>query len=264
MKLLSRVRLFATPWTAAYQAPPSMGFSRQEYWSGVPLPSPVRCKSPIIVCYYIAIIICLNLAVFFSQIVLTYFLSFFFFWLILFLGNDYFHHHCKWYSTPYPQSMTDKLESSSWQPVASSSQSSISWETDLVNRLILSQQVNWKSKGKLTVSGFCEWQRRLSATLAGVVWASFLEAVTGGLVLKVKAFCTCGWYCAPITAYLLFSGCAKEVGSTTDARSQSGGKRREKIRESVAFISTCPGTRYPVPLLFTPVAPKFHRDLQPT
>ena len=37
---LSRVRLFATPWTAAYQAPPSMGFSRQEYWSGVPLPSP--------------------------------------------------------------------------------------------------------------------------------------------------------------------------------------------------------------------------------
>ena len=38
-KSLSRVRLFATPWTAAYQAPPSMGFSRQEYWSGVPSPS---------------------------------------------------------------------------------------------------------------------------------------------------------------------------------------------------------------------------------
>ena len=36
----SRVRLCATPETAAYQAPPSMGFSRQEYWSGVPLPSP--------------------------------------------------------------------------------------------------------------------------------------------------------------------------------------------------------------------------------
>ena len=35
---LSRVQLFATPWTAAHQAPPSMGFSRQEYWSGVPLP----------------------------------------------------------------------------------------------------------------------------------------------------------------------------------------------------------------------------------
>ena len=36
----SRVQLFATPWTAAYQAPPSMGFSRQEYWSGLPLSSP--------------------------------------------------------------------------------------------------------------------------------------------------------------------------------------------------------------------------------
>ena len=39
MKSLSRVRLLATPWTAAHQAPPSMGFSRLEYWSGVPLPS---------------------------------------------------------------------------------------------------------------------------------------------------------------------------------------------------------------------------------
>ena len=40
VKSLSCVRLLATPWTAAYQAPPSMEFSRQEYWSGVPLPSP--------------------------------------------------------------------------------------------------------------------------------------------------------------------------------------------------------------------------------
>ena len=39
VELLSRVRVLATPWTVAYQAPPSMGFSRQEYWSGVPLPS---------------------------------------------------------------------------------------------------------------------------------------------------------------------------------------------------------------------------------
>ena len=39
VKSLSCVQLFATPWTAAYQAPPSMGFSRQEYWSGLPLPS---------------------------------------------------------------------------------------------------------------------------------------------------------------------------------------------------------------------------------
>ena len=45
VKLLSRVRLLATPWTAAYQVPPSMGFSRQEYWSGVPLPSPFICFS---------------------------------------------------------------------------------------------------------------------------------------------------------------------------------------------------------------------------
>ena len=42
MKSLSRVRLLVTPWTAAYQAALSMGFSRQEYWSGVPLPSPVN------------------------------------------------------------------------------------------------------------------------------------------------------------------------------------------------------------------------------
>ena len=40
VKSLSCVQLLATPWTAAYQGPPSMGFSRQEYWSGVPLPSP--------------------------------------------------------------------------------------------------------------------------------------------------------------------------------------------------------------------------------
>ena len=39
--MLSPVRLLATPWTAAFQAHPSMGFSRQEYWSGVPLPSPI-------------------------------------------------------------------------------------------------------------------------------------------------------------------------------------------------------------------------------
>ena len=39
VKSLSRVRLFATPWTVAYPAPPSMGFSRQEYWSGLPFPS---------------------------------------------------------------------------------------------------------------------------------------------------------------------------------------------------------------------------------
>ena len=43
VKLLGLVRFFVTPWTAAYQAHPSMGFSRQEYWSGLPLPSPKYC-----------------------------------------------------------------------------------------------------------------------------------------------------------------------------------------------------------------------------
>ena len=46
MKSLSRVRLFVTPWTVAYQAPPSMGFSRQEYWSGLPFPSPGHLPDP--------------------------------------------------------------------------------------------------------------------------------------------------------------------------------------------------------------------------
>ena len=44
-KCVSHVQLFVTPWTVAHQAPPSMGFSRQEYWSGVPLPSPTISQS---------------------------------------------------------------------------------------------------------------------------------------------------------------------------------------------------------------------------
>ena len=55
VKSLSHVRLFATPWTAAYQAPLSMGFSRQEYWSVLPFPSPgylpdpgIKPRSPIL------------------------------------------------------------------------------------------------------------------------------------------------------------------------------------------------------------------------
>ena len=46
VKLLSRVRLFATAWTVAYNAPPSMGCSRQEYWSGLPFPSPEDLPNP--------------------------------------------------------------------------------------------------------------------------------------------------------------------------------------------------------------------------
>ena len=53
VKSLSRVRLFATPWTAAHQVPPSMGFSRQGYWSGVPLPSPIKALIPSKGCNYL-------------------------------------------------------------------------------------------------------------------------------------------------------------------------------------------------------------------
>ena len=46
VKLLSRVGLFVTSWTVAYQAPQSMGFSRQEYWSGLPFSSPGDLPNP--------------------------------------------------------------------------------------------------------------------------------------------------------------------------------------------------------------------------
>ena len=46
VKSVSRVQLFVTPWTVAYQAPPSMGFSRQEYWSGLLFPSPGDIPDP--------------------------------------------------------------------------------------------------------------------------------------------------------------------------------------------------------------------------
>ena len=52
VKSLSRARLLATPWTAAYQAPSSTGCSRQEYWSGVPLPSPLQCSSIVEFCFH--------------------------------------------------------------------------------------------------------------------------------------------------------------------------------------------------------------------
>ena len=62
MKSLSRVRLLAmTPWTTAYQAPPSMGFSRQEYWSGVPLPSLVLNSSHLHITLSFSVKITLNL-----------------------------------------------------------------------------------------------------------------------------------------------------------------------------------------------------------
>ena len=56
VKSLSPVRLFVTPWTVAYQPPLSMGFSRQEYWSGVPLPSPLFVYK----CIYLHVVIDLH------------------------------------------------------------------------------------------------------------------------------------------------------------------------------------------------------------
>ena len=61
VKSHSRVWLLGTPWTAAHQAPPSMGFSRQEYWSGVPSPSP----NHVYVCVYIYVCVCACVCVIF-------------------------------------------------------------------------------------------------------------------------------------------------------------------------------------------------------
>ena len=63
VKSLSRVRLFVTPWTVAYEAPPSMGFSRQEYWSGLPFPSPYTY---VYICIHIHMYICTYILFFFS------------------------------------------------------------------------------------------------------------------------------------------------------------------------------------------------------
>ena len=75
-KSLSHVQLFTTQWTAAYQVPPSMGFSRQEYWSGLPLPSPS--------CWHICIYFW-NFALFFLYFVNLVYASFsfflYFFWI---------------------------------------------------------------------------------------------------------------------------------------------------------------------------------------
>ena len=71
VKSLSCVRLLATPWTAAYQAPPSMGFSRQEYWSGVPLPSPNWRSGSIIPPFlflFLKIVLTIQSILFFIQI----------------------------------------------------------------------------------------------------------------------------------------------------------------------------------------------------
>ena len=60
VKFLSRVRLLATPWTEAYQAPPAMGFSRREYWSGVPVPSPLPFGAHVNLCMVVHMSTCLR------------------------------------------------------------------------------------------------------------------------------------------------------------------------------------------------------------
>ena len=72
VKSLSRVQLFETPWTVAYEAPPSMGLSRQEYWQEMPLPSPLS----ITVCIY------LKLYITHHNFILKRKCNFYFFWLI--------------------------------------------------------------------------------------------------------------------------------------------------------------------------------------
>ena len=59
VKSLSCVQLFTTPWTAAHQAPPSVGFPRQEYWSGVPLPSLRNCYTILFFCLFLICLLCL-------------------------------------------------------------------------------------------------------------------------------------------------------------------------------------------------------------
>ena len=68
VKSLSRVQPSATPWTAASQAPPSMGFSRQEYWSGVPLPSPILQQLTLILLFFVGLFttLCSNFPLAFS------------------------------------------------------------------------------------------------------------------------------------------------------------------------------------------------------
>ena len=84
VKSLSHVWLLATPWTAAYQAPLSMGFSRQEYWSGVPLPSLGNLhRAPVLAYVCILFLVCLIL-IFYSYFLWLWCL--FFLYLYLFLS----------------------------------------------------------------------------------------------------------------------------------------------------------------------------------
>ena len=88
VKSLSHVWLLATPWTAAYQAPPSMGFSRQEYWSGVQLPSPkynpTTPKLPLLNVWYTELALFLSIQALFPVL---HFVVFFFYEFYKFMSS---------------------------------------------------------------------------------------------------------------------------------------------------------------------------------
>ena len=99
VKLLSCVRLLVTPWTAAYQAPLSMGFSRQKYWSGLPLPSPLyilrvlnvflidTCK--LLLSFTVNILIMLIMILFINMLWISIF-------YIFRISNHFLHYFCHW------------------------------------------------------------------------------------------------------------------------------------------------------------------------
>ena len=91
VKSLSHVRLLATPWTAAHQAPPSMGFSRQEYWSGVPLPSPIISYSNFQIYNTVLLAIVPKLYIIYLQLI--YFITVGFHSLIPFTHLTHFPHY---------------------------------------------------------------------------------------------------------------------------------------------------------------------------
>ena len=96
VKSLSRVRLLATPWTAAYQASPSMGFSRQEYWSGVPLLSPGLYKKwcnflPFLLLLSPVLLISSLSCVYIQMSRYMYIFFFFIFWIHIYLPVYVYH-----------------------------------------------------------------------------------------------------------------------------------------------------------------------------
>ena len=227
----------------------------------------MRCKLPIIVCYYIAIIICLNSAVFFSQIVLTYFLSFFlFFWLILFRGNNYFHHHCKWYSTPPTPSLwlinwkavADNLWLLAHSPASPGKDRSCKKINFYHNRLIEKVKASLLWTGSVNGREGC--QPHLQGLSGQVSWKQSQEAgsssskrfapAVGTVLPSLLNSCSVDgprWWVLPLMPEVKV-------------------KAKEENRLESLLHSPLPALELDTLALcfFTPVAAKFHRDLQLT